>query len=325
MKTLRTVTLALCAALALGLAACGDHDHEHGDGDASHDHAAEHGGMLLETSDHSMHFEVKHDEKAGLLQVWVYDGEMKAVETGAPVIQLAEDSGGKKLTGQNPNGAKASHEWHFSDRVLNSHVHGRLRLSHDGKSYNVDLPDFEGGNDHGHGHDEHGDDHGDKHEDGHGHDEDGDHGHDEHGPHDGMVTAFAGADGKAVGHVELKLHDDKGDLELWLATDEGITKPFDLSLADKITVTFHGRDKSVTLAVRNTDKNEDEDGTANNRSGKTNYFIFPGDTGADASWLMGKDFSCPVSISFSSGGTKYSTQQFTLIPHTHHEGGHEHK
>lgn len=311
MKTLRTrstrhLALALCATLALGLAACGDHDH--GDGHASHDHASEHGGVLLETSDHSMHFEVKHDTKAGLLQVWVYDGEMKAVQTGAPVIQLAEDSGGKKITGQNPSGGKTAHEWHFSDRALSSHVHGRLRLSHDGKSFNVDLPDLEDGHEHGHGH---------------GHDEE--HGEEEHGPHDGMVVPFAGADGKVVGHVELKLHDDKGDLELWLATDEGITKPYDLSLTDTITVTFHGRDKSVTLAVRNTDKNEDEDGTANNRSGKTNYFIFPGDTGADATWLMGKDFSSEVSISFSSGGKAFSTQRFTLIPHTHHEGGHEHK
>ena len=28
---------------------------------------------------------------------------------------------------------------------------------------------------------------------------------------------------KAVGFVELKLHDDKGDLELWLAKDREIT------------------------------------------------------------------------------------------------------
>ena len=38
--------------------------------------------------------------------------------------------------------------------------------------------------------------------------------------------------------------------------------------------------KVVELRVRNATKNEDEDGTANVRAGKTNYFIFPGETGA---------------------------------------------
>ena len=44
-----------------------------------------------------------------------------------------------------------------------------------------------------------------------------DHAHeDTHGPHDGVTTGFA--DG--MGHLELKLHDDKGDLELWLYRDD---------------------------------------------------------------------------------------------------------
>ena len=89
-------------------------------------------------------------------------------------------------------------------------------------------------------------------------------------------------------------------------------------------MTFHDKGKSVTLKVRNTDKNEDEDGVANNRDGMTNYFIFPGDTGADASWLMGKAFKAEVSVSFAKGPAKYSTKKFTLMPHTHAEG-HEHK
>ena len=54
------------------------------------------------------------------------------------------------------------------------------------------------------------------------------HGH-EHveGPHHGVPATFAG--GGVSGHLELKLHDDKGDLELWLGQDIKLAKPFDLT------------------------------------------------------------------------------------------------
>lgn len=297
MKTRIPTLLAFLAALAL--TACGD-KHEHGDEHDDHAHAAKNGGLLVETSGHDMHFEVKHDDDAGLIQVWIYDGEMQPIETAAPSIQLAKDSGGKKLVGQSPSGGAQSHEWHFADKALDHGVHGRLRLKHGGKSYNVDLPE------HGHEH-AHGD-------------------HGEHGPHDGMVAAFMGPDGKEAGHIELKLHDDKGDLELWIATDDGITKPFDLPLDATIAVAFPSMSKDVTLAVRNKDQNEDEDGAATVRDGKTNYFIFPGDTGADAAWLVGKDFKARVTVSFTLDGTAYTTKPFELVPHGHDDAhGHEHK
>ena len=124
-------------------------------------------------------------------------------------------------------------------------------------------------------------------------------------------------DAKA-GFAELKLHDDKGDLELWLTEDEAGTKPLDIPLDAVITVTFPKMDqKVVQLKIRNGEKNEDEDGKGNIREGKTNYFIFPGDTGADASWLMGKEFAAEVVITFSTGGANYSTAAFELKPHTH--------
>ncbi|MEM7010210.1 MAG: hypothetical protein AAF585_01900 [Verrucomicrobiota bacterium] len=137
---------------------------------------------------------------------------------------------------------------------------------------------------------------------------------DDLGPHDGMLADFDG------GRVELKLHDDKGDLELWLTTTEG--KPFDLPAAAKITVAFEdAKEESVMLAVRNNDKNENEDGEPTMRDGKTNYFIFPGDTGADASWLKGADFKAQVTVTFDGG----STDKFLLIPHTQSHGhGHDH-
>ena len=74
---------------------------------------------------------------------------------------------------------------------------------------------------------------------------------------------------------------------------------------------------SVELRVRNKDKNEDEAENPNNRDGMTNYFIFPGDTGADATWLQGKVFKAKVTVSFEKDGTKYTTQSFELTPHVH--------
>lgn len=142
------------------------------------------------------------------------------------------------------------------------------------------------------------------------------------GPHTGFVVPVSGPDG-AAGFAELKLHDDKGDLEIWLATDAAITAPLDLPLDAAIGVTFPEKGKSAELRARNAEKNEDEDGNANVREGKTNYFIFPGATGADAEWLKG-NFRSQATIQFSDGGKTYSSAPFTLVPHTHGPGGHSH-
>ncbi|HUF60802.1 MAG TPA: hypothetical protein VMN36_01895 [Verrucomicrobiales bacterium] len=140
------------------------------------------------------------------------------------------------------------------------------------------------------------------------------------GPHQGMLAEFKAAGGTTAGHLELKLHDDKGDLELWLAHDSAITKPFDLPTDAKVTVSFEGtKVESVPLAIRNSSRNEDEDGNANMRDGGTNYFIFPGDTGADSSWLTGGDFRAKVTISISSSTGSFQTGPFLLIPHAPHE------
>lgn len=143
------------------------------------------------------------------------------------------------------------------------------------------------------------------------------HGH-EHveGPHQGVPAAFSG--GEAKGHLELKLHDDKGDLELWLAADAKYEKPFDLPLDSSIEIEFIDvQGRKVTLRPRNTTKNEDEDGKPNVRDGKTNYFIFPSQDGEDASWLMGKEFQSIVIVRFSRGGQAFVSEEFVLKPHTH--------
>lgn len=153
-------------------------------------------------------------------------------------------------------------------------------------------------------------------------------GHDAHGhtheatPHDGVVAKL-NANGKSVGWLELKLHDDKGDLELWLAEDEAMESPLDLDPAASITVEFVDvQGRKVKLAPRNGDKNEDEDGVANMRDGKTNYFIFPGDSGADASWLQGKQFQSIVEVAVEAGDTELNSDELVLRPHTHHDGDH---
>ena len=143
------------------------------------------------------------------------------------------------------------------------------------------------------------------------------HGH-EHveGPHDGIPASFNG--GNTTGHLELKLHDDKGDLELWLAQDAGYQKPFDLPLDATVEIEFvdvGGR--KVTLRPRNKTKNEDEDGKPNVRDGKTNYFIFPSQDNEDAAWLMGKQFQSIVVVRFARDGQAFASEEFVCKPHVH--------
>ena len=148
------------------------------------------------------------------------------------------------------------------------------------------------------------------------------HGH-EHGasPHDGVVAALRAPDGGEAGHLELKLHDDKGDLELWLARDAAISQPLDLPLDAVVRVVFIDHDdREVTLAVRDTERNEDEEGTANIREERTNYFIFPGDSGQDPTWLQGKEFQSIVKVAFEHDGKTWTSEEFVLVPHTHADG-----
>lgn len=145
------------------------------------------------------------------------------------------------------------------------------------------------------------------------------------GTRDGIAAPLLDAKGAVSGWVELKLHDDKGDLELWLDQTGGMQNPLDIPITETAQVSFLGSEKrSVTLAVRNAVGNEDEDGKANNRKGLTNYFIFPGDTGTDASWLMGASFRSIVTIQVNRDGKPLKTQPFLLVPHTHGPSGHQH-
>jgi hypothetical protein len=144
-------------------------------------------------------------------------------------------------------------------------------------------------------------------------------------PHDGVLAALrAGA-----GFVELKLHDDLGDLELWVTDPTG--KPLDLPAGTVPSVIFLAREpiynlvenrykyQEVELRVRNSDGNEDEDDVPNMRPGLlTNYFIGPSGEGPDApdaTWLTGVDFCAVVEVRIAlEAETKVSTR-FKLVPH----------
>ena len=79
-------------------------------------------------------------------------------------------------------------------------------------------------------------------------------------------------------------------------------------------------DRVVELRARNRDRNEDEDGKANVRDGKTNYFVFPGGSGQDAAWLAGAAFQSVVRVAFTAGGAAHTSEEFILVPHTHADG-----
>lgn len=144
---------------------------------------------------------------------------------------------------------------------------------------------------------------------------------------DGILSVFkCPADPEWRGYLELKLHGDAGDLELFLYSSAGTATawqssrgkptPFDVPKETVICLTFPSHaGKSIELRVRNMDKNEDEDGTANMRDGGTNYFIFPGETGADPEWIKGEKWRGIVTVTFEAGGKSYVADPFVLVPH----------
>lgn len=306
---IRHYPLLFCITLLLAVPACGDKSAAPPTKDAAgaahaHDHdQGPHGGALVEASDGKVHFELVHHPGGGAVDLYVLDVDLKPLAADeAPVLNLRVEGASSTLTATAAQGAvPAGSGWRFEGEALKGHAEGRFRVIIAGQTY---TPDFQ------HAHD---DDHG------HAHAHDG-----PIGPHDGMVAELKDASGAAAGWIELKLHDDKGDLEAWLAKDKAISQPLDLPLTASLKVMFEGRTAAVTLSVRDSAQNPDEDGNSTVRSGKTNYFIFPGDTGADATWLMGKEFSAKVRVEVPGPNGTLQTTTFTLVPHSH-DGDHEHE
>ena len=147
----------------------------------------------------------------------------------------------------------------------------------------------------------------------------GDHGHaHDKTPHDGVVAELLDGGGRPAGWLELKLHDDKGDLELWLATDPAMGSPIDIPLDSAPIAKFVDvQGQVVILGVRDAKTNADEDGKSNVRGGKTNYFVFPGSSGKSADWLKGKDFQSIAVVTVQVGEQQLTSREFVLRPHTH--------
>ncbi len=138
--------------------------------------------------------------------------------------------------------------------------------------------------------------------------------HANEGPNGGYLHPVFGTNGDQAGTVEIKLHDDAGDIEVWL-TRQGHGGPvWDLPVDSRIKLHFPDLKKQVQLAVRDAEENRDESGQITVREGATNYFVFPGETGADASWLMGADFAAKVAMNFDG-----ALSEFILRPHVHAE------
>jgi hypothetical protein len=144
---------------------------------------------------------------------------------------------------------------------------------------------------------------------------------------DGILSVFKASDAPEWrGYLELKLHGDAGDLELWLYTSAGHQTawsghtgkpvPFDVPMDTVIKLTFQShKGKAIELHVRNGDTNEDEEGIFNVRDSGTNYFIFPGESGQDPEWLKGEEWRGLVTVAFEANGKSFLCDPFVLVPH----------
>ncbi len=139
------------------------------------------------------------------------------------------------------------------------------------------------------------------------------HVHAHEGPNHGFLHPLFGSGGAQVGTAEIKLHDDAGDLEVWLTRGGHGGEPWRLALDTTLSLSLPDLGQEVTLAVRDSERNEDEYGAATIQDGATAYFVFPGETGADASWLIGADFAAKAELSFDD----VTTGSFVLRPHVH--------
>ena len=139
--------------------------------------------------------------------------------------------------------------------------------------------------------------------------------HANEGPNDGFLHPVFDGGGEQVGTVEVKLHDDAGDIEVWLTRGGRGGEPWRLPLDTTLAIDFPALEKAVTLAVRDKERNEDESGASTIQDGATAYFVFPGETGADASWLMGTEFAAKAELKFGES----TTGSFVLRPHIHKE------
>jgi len=147
----------------------------------------------------------------------------------------------------------------------------------------------------------------------------------EEGPHHGWMIKLYSSDGIHTAWAEVKLHDDKGDLEVWYTQVREGRGPLSLELDTPSVVTFPLLDLKTDLFVRNLKQNEDEDGKPTTRNGKTNYFIFPTLEDQDPKPFLGESFASPAILTVGDSINPHlQSTSFLLVPHVHSDYGDQH-
>ncbi len=140
--------LTLACALAF-LASCGGKDADKGGKapppkDGGHeDHAAAHGGEILELGEEAAHLELVHDRAGATVTVYVLDKDVKTpVATEAPVVMIKTATGPQEFTlmAVNPRPDGTADTWKGSHPGLGSDpLEGRIRVKVRGTSYQSPL------------------------------------------------------------------------------------------------------------------------------------------------------------------------------------------
>ncbi len=138
------------------------HDHSSGGADeheghdhAESDHAAKHGGHLIELGrNHEYHAELVDDHTTESITVYMMDGDMESLTVNQASISLVLTAGDKtetfELMASQPGGSSqfASSDAKMMEMIEGEEVKGKLRVTIDGKP-------FSGAFDHhDHGHEE---------------------------------------------------------------------------------------------------------------------------------------------------------------------------
>ena len=132
---MRLTTIALLTT-CLVFGSCKEHGHGgHGEDHGSHDFDPKHEGgeilYLAKKADHKPFVELVHDEQAGTLKLYGFDGhhEVLAPEK-APVLSFSETKPPKQVTAAGDGAV-----WVFTDDALKDHPHGvRLKIKFPGEN-----------------------------------------------------------------------------------------------------------------------------------------------------------------------------------------------
>jgi hypothetical protein len=131
----------------LALAACGDKakDNEHAESaEKEHEHVAPHGGELLELGDEQGHVELKHDDEAGKITMYIYGSSTdKPISVEKPSVTVQQKDGNAvelTLVAQDAKADGTAHTWMGEHAALKAEpLDGRVRLKIAGKQYQSPL------------------------------------------------------------------------------------------------------------------------------------------------------------------------------------------